>query len=91
MDEESRKSKAHDTKEEEVQNGEDRLSTLCAKEKHFYFPLLLPPPLVASQTMGETHRGVPFLAREVHAQQTGHTYLKHTKVRLGTETCGAAK
>ena len=33
-DEENRKSKAHDTKEEEVQNGEDRLSTLCVKEKH---------------------------------------------------------
>ena len=55
-DEENRKSKAHDTKEEEVQNGEDRLSTLCVKEKHFY-----PPSLVASQTMGDTHRGVPFL------------------------------
>ena len=34
-DEENRKSKARDTKEEEeVQNGEDRLSTLCVKEKH---------------------------------------------------------
>ena len=58
---ENRKSKARDTKEEEeVQNGEDRLSTLCVKEKH---STSAPSPclvaLVASQTMGDT-QGVPF-------------------------------
>ena len=39
---ENRKSQARDTKEEEeVQNGEDRLSTLCVKEKH---STSAPPP-----------------------------------------------
>ena len=55
---ENRKSQARDTKEEEeVQNGEDRLSTLCVKEKHSTSPCLV--ALVASQTMGDT-QGVPF-------------------------------
>ena len=41
---ENRKSQARDTKEEEeVQNGEDRLSTLCVKEKH---STSAPPPPV---------------------------------------------
>ena len=60
---ENRKSQARDTKEEEeVQNGEDRLSTLCVKEKHSTLAspsLVALVALVASQTMGDT-QGVPF-------------------------------
>ena len=68
---ENRKSQARDTKEEEeVQNGEDRLSTLCVKEKHS--TSTPPPPVLWPDNGGHTGCPLPHTGMVWYTNKQGN-------------------